>query len=225
MPHSTRALVGLLAALALAAGCTTAATRNQRVSQLPPGTTEVPLGTLQPIPGHAPITASGVVEAYNESNGHLIFKDGRVVQLTNTTTVLGLPQGGAFRRGETVVVDNVLPLGVFTVVPAPGTAYDPTMMGANRLRQHMATVRSVDTGNGFVLLNDNMIVRVTPETKMHLGASGPPLVLSDVRPGDQIVFVMVEPTTGESPSALPRQTMTTPRPVNATEIMIFRPAQ
>src|SRR5215510_484498 len=113
MPHSTRALVGLLAALSLAAGCTTAATRNQRVSQAPPpapatpGTREVPLGTLQAIPGHAPITASGVVEAYNESNGHLMFTDGRVVQLTNQTTVLGLPQGGAFRRGETVVVDNV----------------------------------------------------------------------------------------------------------------------
>src|SRR5262245_7257570 len=226
MRHSTRVLVGLLAVLSVAAGCTSATTRTGRVSQLPPEKKEVPVGTLQPIPGHPPITASGVVEAYNQTNGHLIFKDGRVVQLTNMTTVSGVGPATGFRRGETVVVDNVLPVGVFTVMPAAGAAYDPAMMGKNRLHQRMATVRRVDTANGFVLLTNDSIVRVSPETKVHMGAAGPTLVLTDVRPGDQIVFVTVEPPTEDSPSALPRQTQTrTLQPVETTEIMIFRVQQ
>ena len=223
MQQSTRALVGVFAALSLAAGCSTTETRPQRVSQAP-GTREVPLGTLQPIPGHAPITASGVVEAYNQSNGHLMFKDGRVVQLTSMTTVAGQPAAQAFKRGEIVVVDNVMPVGVFTSAPTPGTAMDPALMGANRPRQRMATVTTVDAPNSFVRLHDGSLVRVTPTTKMLMGASGPTIVLTDVQPGDQIVFVIVEnpvAQTTEPPSALPRQTpaMTT---TEASEIMIFR---
>src|SRR5262249_26033321 len=96
---------------------------------------------------------------------------------------------------------------------------------------------------GIMQLSDGSIVRVTPATRMHMGATGPTIVLRDVQPGDEIVFVLVNSgaAPGQAPSALPQQAVpqqavpqqvvpqqVVPQPVpsgvpaDAGEIMIFR---
>src|SRR5262245_379559 len=237
MRHSTRALAAFLVALPLAAGCTSAS--YQRTSQAQPQAQTPapapPLGVLTAIPGHRPVTATGVVEAYNQTTRHLMFKDGRVVELTNETTVSGPGDPRAFEPGSTVAVDNVLPVGVLTTMPGPG---GQVRIADTRLSQHMATVTAVDPATGIMQLSDGSIVRVTPATRMHMGATGPTIVLRDVQPGDEIVFVLVNSgaAPGQAPSALPQQAVpqqvvpqqVVPQPVpsgvpaDAGEIMIFR---
>jgi hypothetical protein len=163
------------------------------------------------------------VANYTDEAGLLTFKDGRVVRLTNMSTIGGKGDPRALRAGEQVVVDQVLPVGVMLVPPSTTGAPDPTRMSAHRERQRMATVIEIDEAQRLVRLSDGSLVRVTPATKMHLGTTGATVVLTDVQPGDELFVVFVDGGTmaGESPSALPRQA-TSPRPTDAQEIMIFR---
>lgn len=217
MLRMTRALAAMLVTLTLFAGCT-GSTGDRRMSSAPAEASPV----LTPLPGHPPITASGVVANYTAEAGLLTFQDGRVVRLTNVSTISGRGDPRALRTGEQVVVDKVLPVGVM-LGPSLPTAPDPAQMSVHRERQRMATVVEVNEASRLVRLSDGTLVRVTPATKMHLGATGRTVVLTDMQPGDELFIVLVDGGTmeGESPSALPRQS-TTPRPTDAQEIMIFR---
>jgi hypothetical protein len=221
--------------LPLAVGCAHT-TRGERISQTPPPPPAVsqapPVVTpapppvtpapgtsaaTTPIPGHPPVTVSGVVSSYDRATGIVTFQDGRRVKVTEQSTVLERTERSALRPGESVVVRRALPLGLESSGAAVGQ------------RQRMATVASIDEPNQMIVLSDGTAVRVTNATRMHMGLHGPTVVLNTVRPGDEIIVVTAPPASSASgaaaPSALPRQAL---RPgessaaPEASEIMVFR---
>jgi len=222
----------LLTTVAVAAGCSQAP-RGQRASAPAPPPPAVPApgvlvppptgfqtftNGLAPIPGHPPISVSGVVKSVDRAVGIVTFEDGRMVQLTSGSTVqttVGTPD---LKPGELVVVRNAVPIGVWS---------------EGRVKpMRMATVADVDDLNRLVRFVDGTTVRVTPSTLIHRGISGSPMELADLRPGDELAIVAAEtpattgmpPTTGTeatAPSALPRQAVS-PAPIDASELMVFR---
>lgn len=241
MSHQVRARAFFVIAIPLAVGCARGTTET-RVSEAPPpapppavaapgAVVGPPTGwrTLTegvapvPIADHPPVTTSGVVKGVDPAAGIVAFEDGRMVKLTDQSKVIR-PAGADIRPGARVVVDNVLPVGVQTV----------SATTAGEKRQRMGTVASVDGQNGLVRLTDGRSVRVNPATKMRMGAAGQTIVITELRPGDEVVVVLAaDPApaaapgaapTGDasaSPSALPRQAALTP-PDDASELMVFR---
>jgi hypothetical protein len=209
---------GLLTALLFVLGCA-AAGRDEHMSQAPPPS---PSGAaaLAPISGHPPVTTSGVVASIDPATGIITFQDGRIMKLTEQSTVLQPVEARAVRPGEPVIVRNALPVGVKTTNVAPDK------------RQRMATIASIDEPSQMVRLTDGTAVRVTPSTKMQMGTAGAPLVLAELRPGDELVIVIAEgspATAGQeaspAPSALPREAATSPAPSEASQVMVFRQPQ
>src|SRR5438105_7633454 len=235
MQQQTRAVAGFLAAVVLVAGCSRAA-REPRVSeaQTPPPATAAST-TVSPLPGHPPVTTSGVVAKFDSTNGVMVFQDGRTVKLTDQSQIVAAKtqqpiDPRAIRPGDRVVVQNALPAGLSSV--------------AKGKRQRATTVASVDQQNQLVRMTDGSTVRVTPSTRMTMGPGGQTIVLTDLRPGDELIIVMEEvapasatTTTGTqtsmstgttgSPSELPRNVITgaPSDPSDASELILFREAQ
>ena len=226
MQQQTRAVAGFLAAVVLVAGCSRAA-REPRVTeaQTPPSATAAPMA-VAPISGHPPVTTSGVVAKFDSTNGVMIFQDGRTVKLTDQSPIVAAKtqqpiEPRAVRPGDRVVVQNALPIGLSSV--------------AKGKRQRAATVASVDQQNQLVRMTDGSSVHVTPSTRMTMGPGGQTIVLTDLRPGDELIIVLEEmapavssssATTG-SPSELPRNVITgaPSDPSDASELILFREAQ
>jgi hypothetical protein len=237
MPRHTRALTIALLALPVAAGCAGPA-GDQRASQTPPPAVVAP-GALVgpptgwrtltegqapvPIAGHPPITASGVVSSFDAGTGILSFEDGRMVKLTDQSTAG--PGGAVVRPGDRIIVQTVLPVGVRS---GPKLLVD----GAHR----MGTVAAVDEPNAVVRLTDGTTLRVASTTNIHSGVAGSSMLLTDLRPGDEVVIVLVDDPAAPraaatappasstdvttSPSALPRQPAS--GLPEAAEVMVFR---
>ena len=239
MQQQTRAVAGFLAAVVLVAGCSRAA-REPLVSeaQTPPPATAASTA-VAPVPGHPPVTTSGVVAKFDSTNGVMVFQDGRSVKLTDQSQIVAAKtqqpiDPRAVRPGDRVVVQNALPVGLSSV--------------AKGKRQRAATVAAVDQQNQLVRMTDGSTVRVTPSTRMTMGPGGQTIVLTDLRPGDELIIVMEEvapasATTGSSsttgtqtsmstgttgsPSELPRNDITgaPSDPSDASELILFREAQ
>ena len=252
------AVVSMSVALALAVGCSRAS-RGQRVSETapPPPPVASSSTTAQaatpipatPIPGHPPVSTSGVVAGFDPSTGVLIFEDGRMVKVTEQSKVLKPVETRAVRPGEQVIVRNALPVGVRSAASATGSGASTSRSGK---RQKMGTVGRVDQQNQVVWLMDGSGVRVSPSTQMHMGTAGKTIVLTDLQPGDELVIVLADegsmPTTRSdatspagtsappgtspppaastpgAPSALPRTAASAP-PADASELMVFREVQ
>jgi hypothetical protein len=235
MRHHTRALAIVLSTVALAAGCSRAA-HDQRTSQAqtpPPPAVPAPgaiippptgLGTLTegvaPIPGHPPITTSGVVKSFDHATMILTFQDGRMVKITDQTQVQPAV-GGRLRPGEQVIVTNAMPVGVWD--PSQRAALKTTLN-----QQRMGTVASVDEPGRTVSLTDGSTVNVPSSTRIHMGTAGTVITLGDVHPGDELVVIMVDSraptadvTAPATPSALPRDNASA-MPTVADEMMVFR---
>ena len=238
MQQQTRAAAGFLAAVVLVAGCSRAA-REPRVSkaQTPPQATAAST-SVAPLPGHPPVTTSGVVAKFDSTSGVLVFQDGRTVKLSDQSQIVAAKTQQAIdpravRPGDRVVVQNALPAGLSSV--------------AKGKRQRAATVASVDQQNQLVQMTDGSFVRATPSTRMTMGSGGQTIVLTDLRPGDEVIIVMDEtapavssssgtqtsmntgprPATTGSPSELPRNVITgaPSDPSDASELIVFREAQ
>ena len=98
---------------------------------------------------------------------------------------------------------------------------------ADRLRELIDLVLgSIDEPGAIVRLTDGTAVRVTRATNLHRGASGSSTVLTELQPGDELVVVLesldAAMPSADAVSALPRQDLA-PQPVEATEVMLFRP--
>ena len=184
MRQTVHSLLLMLVALSLVAACSHAA-KSERNSQAPPPpaaprAAPVPPGgpgTIGVIPGHPPVTTSGVVANFEPDSGLLTFVDGRAVKITDRTKVF--PSGNAprsLRPGDRVVVQDALPVGVRTASTA----------AKGNKNQRMGTVRSVDTPNGLVVLTDGNVIHVAPAASVHVGTDGAAMVLADLRPGDEL---------------------------------------
>jgi hypothetical protein len=244
MSYKSRVLVVLLMPALIAVGCSRT-TRGEQVSQQPsppPATASTPTASVEatPIPGHPPITTTGVVAKVDPAAGVLVFQDGRMVKLTEQSKVLVPVDVSAVRPSTPVVVRNAMPVAVKSA-KAPMSA----------TRQKMGTVAAVDQQDQLVRLTDGSAVRVSPSTNMHMGTEGKTIVLTELRPGDELVIVMAEappsasgtpsaagaqPAPGAAPggarstadpSALPRTGLTQAPsdPSDAVELMVFRETQ
>jgi hypothetical protein len=257
MTYKSRALAVLVLVLLIAVACSR--TRGQRVSEGPPPATASPSATappstsapssstaaVAPIPGHPPITTTGVVAKIDPATGVVVFQDGRTVKLTDRSKVLTPVDLAAVRPGTPVVVRNAVPVAT------------PSTRAAGK-RQRMGTVASVDQQNQLVRLTDGTSLRVKDSTNMHMGTQGATIILTDLRPGDELVIVMADeaptasgtstsaasPTTpgtsampgaattpgsrsSADPSALPRSVVTgaPSDPSDISELMVFREVQ
>lgn len=238
MPDKTRALAVALILLLTAVGCSRAS-KGQRVSQAPPApppaatTTPTTVTDTTPIPGHPPVTTSGVVAKVDPQAGVLVFQDGRTVKLTEQSKLLSPVDISALVPGTRVVVRNAMPVGVSSAKAAGK-------------RQKVGTVAVVDQQNQAVRLTDGSVVAVKPSTNMHMGTQGRVALLTDLRPGDEVIIVLSDkpPVAGAAPavvvpapsgaggsstdpSALPRAAISgSPGdPGDADEVMIFREQQ
>jgi hypothetical protein len=170
------------------------------------------------------VTETGVVATFDPATRFLAFQDGRAVKLTRQSQllqprVLRPLDPVAIRPGDHVVVQNALPIGMRTGSSAGK-------------RQHVSTVAAVNQQRQTVQLTDGSVIRVTPSTNMHEGMEGGVLVLTDLRPGDEVIIVMPtvstpttrSPTTGSQPSAAPQTVITgsPSEPSDVNEIMVFR---
>jgi hypothetical protein len=235
MSHRIQALAVVLVTVSLAGGCA-GAVQDQRVSEAPPPAVPAPGALIGPptgwrtltegqapvpIPGHPPVTTSGVVASFDRGTGILRFEDGRMVRLTGQSKVVQ-PAANAVRIGDLVVLQDVLPVGVQSGVKTLAVGKP----------QRMGTIASVDESRGLVQLTDGTTVRVTGTTNVHQGAAGSSIALGQLSPGDELVIVLGDggaaspaPQASDdatvSPSALPRQDVS-PRAVEADEVMIFR---
>jgi hypothetical protein len=168
---------------------------------------------LAAIPGHPPVIVSGTVQGFDPATGILRFEDGRMVKLA-AESKLAQPARAIVRAGERVVLQDVLPVGVQSGVKTLAVGKP----------QRMGTVTSADESTGLVRLTDGTTVRVTGSTNLHRGAAGSSAVLTDLKPGDELVIVLAtadaaSPTSGDAVSALPRQDPS--RPAEAIEVMLF----
>jgi len=238
MRESIRTFAILIVALPLAAGCSRAG-RSTRVSSAPPdgGTTAsqslASTADATTIPGHPPVTTTGVVAKFDPTNGILIFQDGRTVKVTEQSRILEAKakqplDPASIRPGHRVIVQNALPVAVRSASRAGK-------------RQRMATVASVNQQKQTVQMTDGSVVQITPSTNMHKGMEGAAIVLTDLRPGDELVIIMTDtvpassaatagsaPTSGTQPSALPSPRVITGAPSDpsdASELLVFREAE
>jgi hypothetical protein len=234
MQHQTRTLAVLLVALVIAAGCARA---DQQVAQplsfpasgpfvyapaTPPpapavvvAPTPTPVTVVTPIPGHPPVDTTGVVKSYDATTRTITFVDGRIMRLTDGSRVLKPSEVATVRPGDAVIVRNALPVAVQT-----GTA---TWVGK---RQKIGTIAAIDQRNQVVLLTDRTAVRISPAATMQMGSAGQTVVLTDLRPGDELVIVLKDSAPRASDataagSALPRE-VTTAVIDDADGVMIFR---
>jgi hypothetical protein len=230
MQQHIRAFAVLSMALILGAGCSRGA-RQQRVSEAPPPPPTVAASTTEaatPIPGHPPVTMSGVVAHFDPATGILTFEDGRTVKVTEKSKVLRPVETRTVRAGEPVIVRDALPVGVQSASTRPGSA---TARAGDGKRHRVGTVARVDQQNQHVWLTDGTAVRATPSTRMRMGTAGKTIVLAELRPGDELVIVMEKdgatppkPDGATAASALPRE-VASATPVEASELMVFREAQ
>jgi len=160
---------------------------------------------VAPIPGHPAVRTSGIVDSFNESTGVLTFRDGRMVQLT-PESLITLPADAPrqLSPGLPVAVENVLPVGVRTVTTGDASA----VAGTNQF-QRMGTVQSVDRVNEVVRLTDGASIQMSSQANVRMGVSGTPVGIQAVRPGDEVVYVVSDPSS---------------KPADITEMIIFRPA-
>ena len=230
MRRPIQCVVLLLATFPIIAGCSHAA-REQRMSRapeytptrqtapvppatyVPPGT-EVPPGTpvspgseVVPVPGHPAIRASGIIDSFDNTTGVLTFRDGRMVQLI-PESVITIPAGAPreLSPGLSVVAHNVLP------VDGPTGATNPPVVGGTYQVQRRGTVQSVDRVNEVVRLTDGASIhslQMSPQASVRMGVNGTPVGIQAVHPGDEIVYVVSDPS---SPDA------------DITELIILRPA-
>ena len=210
MKHPSRSLALLFLALSTAAACSQVA-HDQRIGSEPapaptqsaarPTRSSIPPGSyVATLPGHPRIRTTGVVDSFDPTTGILGFRDGRIVQLTADSTIT-LPAEAPRRLepGQTVTVDSVLPLGVRNAAGLPALAGDQ-FMGYQR----MGTVESV--AKNVVRLTDGAAIQLSPTARVHMGVDGADVTLNDVRPGDEVVIVVSDPSAAD-----------------VTEVMVFRP--
>ena len=120
----------------------------------------------------SPIDATGSVATAEPGSGTLTLADGRVVRVTDTTTIWQTSNLEALQPGAQVLVRNGTPAGVEGGVARSG-------------EWRMGTVSRVDHIDNQVILTDGTVVKVTPSTVLKNGTES--LTFDKLQPGWEIV--------------------------------------
>jgi len=144
-------------------------------------------GTPSPASGVGTrIDATGSVATVEPTTGTLALADGRVVRVTDETTIWQSSTLPALRPGAQVLIRNGTPAGL------EGRASRPADW-------RMGTVSRVDRAAGQVILTDGTVVRVLPSATVQRGTER--LTLDALQPGWEIV-VKVPPAHGVDASQI-----------------------
>ena len=163
-------------------------------------TTSAPAPT-GPVPGTAPVEATGTVASADPVTGTITLQDGRVLKATDQTVLWQPTTIGALRPGTQVLVRGASP-----------SDFRP---GASARDWRMGTISRVDSAGQQLVLTDGTTVRVTPATAIHRG--GDRLSLAQLDPGSEVV---VTAASGGSPAATGA-----PATVDASDIsVVWTPA-
>jgi hypothetical protein len=129
-----------------------------------------------------PVDATGVVSRVDPQTGTVVLEDGRVLQATGRTTIWQSVPLSALKPGTSVHMRNAEALDF-----RPGGTPTPTGTAtpAGTSRFSMGTVSRVDPA-GKLLLSDGTVVPLTPGTRVDM--NGQTLMITDLRPGDEVVI-------------------------------------
>ncbi|HXH84438.1 MAG TPA: hypothetical protein VNN07_16150, partial [Candidatus Tectomicrobia bacterium] len=146
----------------------------------------------QAVPGHPPVTASGVVARVDEDARTVTFQDGRTLKLGPGSRVWESSEVGDIQPGERAMVESAQPAGYGTGAGIP----------ADRMR--MGRVVRVDDGPKMVLLDNGTWVVLSPTTTLKMNGRD---TVTTLQQGDEVVVVITETPPGEqaltAPSAMP----------------------
>lgn len=120
----------------------------------------------------SPIDATGSVATVEPETGTLTLDDGRVVRVTETTTIWRSSDLQSLQPGAPVLIRN-------------GAAAGLEGGAARSGEWRMGTVSRVDHIDNQVILTDGTVIKVTPSTVVHRGAE--PLTFDKLEPGWEIV--------------------------------------
>jgi len=120
-----------------------------------------------------PIDATGSVASVEPGSGTLTLADGRVLRVTDTSTIWETSTLQVLQPGAQVLIRNGAPTGVESSGAARGSDW------------RMGTVSRVDHIDNQVILTDGTVVKVTPSTVMQKGTE--PLTFDKLQPGWEIV--------------------------------------
>jgi Cu/Ag efflux protein CusF len=154
------------------------------------------------------VVATGVVASVDSATGMITLQDGRVIRMVPGTTVWQPVTVGSVVPGASVFVRNAQPVDFRPSAAAPGSS-TTAPQGARPFQ--MGTVSSVDPSSARVVLSDGTIIHMRPGSQ--LSFNGQSVMISDLRPGDEVVVGVPAASTatvtsaGPAVSALPRQTL------------------
>lgn len=135
-------------------------------------------------PTSATIDATGNVATVEPSTGTLVLADGRVVRVTDATTIWKSGSVDELRPGARVLIRNGAEAGL------EGSTSRP------RGEWRMGTVRRVNSAGGELILADGTVVNVSPSTVVRRGNER--LTLDALEPGWEVVVTAPKPPAVEA---------------------------
>jgi Cu/Ag efflux protein CusF len=126
-----------------------------------------------PAPAWPPVDATGVVSRVDPVSGTITLEDGRVLRVTDRTSVWQPVPVTGVRPGAAVHVRGGEPVDF-----RPGAA-------AGGVRYQMGTVGSVDATGRRVTLTDGSVVHLAPGSRIE--TDGRSLAITELRAGDEVV--------------------------------------
>ena len=165
-------------------------------------------------PARPPVDATGVVSRVDPQAGTIVLEDGRMLQVTDRTTIWQPVPMTALKPGASVYMRNAEPLDF-----RPSASPPP----AGSARFQMGTVTGVDAASGRITLSDGSVARLAPGARLQI--DGRPAAIADLRPGDEIVIGVPAGSTlavtSGSLSALPAQAYV----IESTQVYVVRRPQ
>ncbi len=125
------------------------------------------------------IDATGNVASVEPSTGTLALADGRVVRVTDATTIWKSSSVEDLKPGAQIMIRNGAQAGVESSASRPQGDW------------RMGTVRRVNSAAGELILADGTVVNVSPSTIVQRGTQR--LTLDALEPGWEVVVTAPKP--------------------------------
>lgn len=152
----------------------------------------------------SPVSVTGTIARTDPLNQTVTFQDGRVVRIApNTMVWQQAPAISTLLPGARVFVRDAMPVGYL-----PTGAASPAPPG----HYVMGTVSRVDPTTQEIVLSNGTIVHVGPSAMLRSGNDR--VMMTQLRPGDEILIQVGAPTTVARP-ATTVSTTTAPVPASA----------
>jgi hypothetical protein len=148
----------------------------------------------------APVDVSGTIASIDRRTGILTLHDGRMLRLSEQGQVWQLVRTDTLRPGAHVLLSKAYPVGYQATGSSQAWNNDPNVT--------MGRIVNVDPGGSLVLLSDGTVVRLNSSTTMQV-PGGQTVTIKDLRPGDELVVHLRQPSgVASTQTIVPAQTVT-----------------